>query len=522
MTHQGGLHRFLTNSAQRRAEHIAVVDPTRDVEISYRDLERLSDRLRDRLVQIGVSPGDRVGIYLPKSIDSVAAIFGILKAGAAYVPVDPTAPAARNAFIFGNCAVSAVIVTEASVEELRSEMVQAGAVPAMLVLAGSAEVLPLQDRLDREDEAHGAAPAAVSVEANPDDLAYILYTSGSTGKPKGVMLSHENATSFVDWCSEALEPNEDDRFSSHAPFHFDLSILDIHLPIKHGATLLLVGEELGKNPAGMVAMIAERGLTVWYSTPSVLTLLMEHGKLAARDDFALRTILFAGEVFPVKHLRRLKEILPGPRYFNLYGPTETNVCTWYEVAGPVEADRVRPYPIGAVCSHLQARVVGPDGRNVPAGEEGELIIAGPGVMQGYWKLPERTAEAFIEDGSGRWYRTGDVVIEGDGGVYTFVGRRDRMVKRRGYRIELGEIESALYRHADITEAAAIADAGEEGVTIKAFYSTRAGDPLSMIQLKKFCADNLPNYMIPDRFSFQAVLPKTSTDKIDYQRLKEVE
>jgi acyl-coenzyme A synthetase/AMP-(fatty) acid ligase len=142
-------------------------------------------------------------------------------------------------------------------------------------------------------------------------------------------------------------------------------------------------------------------------------------------------------------------------------------------------------------------------------------------MRGYWNLPDRTATAFQVDATGRWYRTGDIVVEGEDGVYTYHGRRDRMVKRRGYRIELGEIEAALYRHPSIREAAAIAQAKEDGLAINAFYASRDGTPLSLIELKRFCSENLPAYMIPDRFSHQTVLPKTSTDKIDYQRLKEV-
>ena len=518
------LHDYLTQAAGRRPGHTAVVDPTAGRELSYAALAQLSDRLRDRLRRAGVGPGDRIGIYVRKSVDTVAAIFGILKAGAAYVPVDPTAPAARNAYIFADCAVAAIIVEDAFADDLRAALADAGAVPPhFLVLDFAPDPRhghPLAHCLDAEDRAAGPAPATADHVAAADDLAYLLYTSGSTGKPKGVMLSHQNAVSFVDWCSAALAPSESDRFSSHAPFHFDLSILDLYLPVKHAASLFIIGEGLGKNPAGMVDLIVEQNLTFWYSTPSVLTLLIDHGKLAERDDVALRTICFAGEVFPVKHLRRLKEILTRPRYFNLYGPTETNVCTAYEVPPVVPEDRVQPYPIGAVCSHLRARVIDLDGNDVAPGAEGELIIAGPGVMQGYWKLAERTADAFITGASGRWYRTGDVVIEGDGGVFTFVGRRDRMVKRRGYRIELGEIEAALYRHEDIAEVASVALSDDGGVAIKAFYATRTGAPLSMIALKKFCAANLPSYMIPDRFSHQERLPKTSTDKVDYQRLKE--
>jgi amino acid adenylation domain-containing protein len=352
-----------------------------------------------------------------------------------------------------------------------------------------------------------------------DDLAYILYTSGSTGKPKGVMLSHRNAVSYVDWCSEVFGPSEDDRFSSHAPFHFDLSILDLYVPLKHAATVVLINADQGKEPAGLAALIAERRLTIWYSTPTILTMLAQYGKMERHDFGTLRYVFFAGEVFPVKHLRAVKALLPRPRFFNLYGPTETNVCTYHEIPREVEPDRTQPYPIGKVCEQFRARVVDEDGVDVARGAEGELIIAGPGVLVGYWNLPDRTAQAFFVDQEGeRWYRTGDLVLEDADGVFTYVGRRDRMVKRRGYRIELGEIESGLYKHPDVKEAAVVAlkDA-DGGVRIKAFLASN-GPTLSVITLKQFCAQVLPTYMSPDAFGFIEVLPKTSTDKVDYQRL----
>ncbi len=518
---KNGLHRPLSLSAQRVPDRLAVSDPSRGRTISYKELDSLSDRLRDRLRAIGVVPGDRVGICLGKSISSVASVFGILKAGGGYVPVDSTAPPERNAFVFSNCEVAAVLVEERFEEALRQELSTAGSTPPLLVLQTETEEDPLRAALDRADQESAAEPVP-TFEAEPGDLAYILYTSGSTGKPKGVTLSHENATSFVEWCSEVFSPREDDRFSSHAPFHFDLSILDLYLPIRHGASIHLIGEQLGKNPAGMVQLLSEADLTVWYSTPSVLRLMLEHGGLADLESHSLRYVLYAGEVFPVKHLRELARVVTGPRYFNLYGPTETNVCTYHETPAIVPDERSKPYPIGRVCSHLRARVADEDGKPVAVGEEGELQISGPAVLQGYWNQPERTAAAFIEDDTGRWYRTGDLVIEDEERVYTFVGRRDRMVKRRGYRIELGEIEAAFYRHPEISEAAAVAVSDQEGVTIKTFYSTREGTPLSMIELKRFCAARLPMYMIPDRFTHLEVLPKTSTDKIDYQLLKEVE
>ncbi|MCB1966764.1 MAG: AMP-binding protein, partial [Candidatus Accumulibacter sp.] len=316
-------------------------------------------------------------------------------------------------------------------------------------------------------------------------------------------------------------PTAADRFSSHAPFHFDLSILDVHVCLKHGATLVLVGEDIGKDAPRLAQLIADERISIWYSAPSILALLAQFGNLARHDYSALRQVLFAGEVFPVKHLRALCELLPKPRYFNLYGPTETNVCTWHEVPLPVPPERSTPYPIGKVCSHLRACVLDEQGVTVTRGSEGELAIAGPGVMQGYWALPEQTARGFFNANDGTaWYRTGDIVTEAEDGCYTYLGRRDRMVKRRGYRVELGEIEASLYRHAGIKEAAVIAFADElAGVSITAFLSSRADKRPSLIEIKRFCAENLPLYMIPDRFSWLDSLPKTSTDKIDYQRLK---
>lgn len=516
------VHELLDRSAHRRPQHIAVEDDASGT-ITYQALAQLSDRLRDRLRQAGVNRGDRVGIYLHKSIDSVAAIFGVLKTGAAYVPVDPGAPIARNAYILSDCAVKLVVVEQAFADSLRAELGTAGQVPPFLSLDGTGGGRALEHALDELQAVDPAAPVASEAVAL-DSLAYILYTSGSTGKPKGVMLSHRNAMSFIDWCSDTFAPSGADRFSSHAPFHFDLSILDLYVPIKHAATLVLIGAELGKEPGRLAALIASRRITSWYSTPSILSLLAQYGKLPQHDLSALRTVLFAGEVFPIKHLRALQSLLPGPRYFNLYGPTETNVCTYYEIPGHIPEERITPYPIGKVCAHFEAVVVDDQGQAVVLGQEGELQVRGIGVMLGYWNLPDRTARAFRVDGAGeRWYRTGDIVVQEANGDFIYVGRRDRMVKKRGYRVELGEIEVGLYRHPAVKEAAVVALADEEhGVRVKAFLSCK--DPNkrpSLIELKRFCAENLPTYMVPDLFAFREALPKTSTDKIDYRRLIEL-
>lgn len=513
------LHDLLIASAARNS-NVAVVEGAGAGTMDYTALDRLSGALRNRLAALGVRRGDRVGVYLRKSADGFASIFGILKAGAAYVPVDPTAPVTRNAYIHNNCAVAAAIVERRFEQQYREEIGKLGPVPPLIVLEDVGAGRGLERALIQLDEDMPALPQRPALSA-PGDLAYILYTSGSTGKPKGVMLSHGNAESFVDWCSETFQPSSADVFSSHAPFHFDLSILDIYLPIKHGARCVLIPEEVGKDPIALSTLISTHRITTWYSAPSILSLLAQFGKISDHDYSSLRTVLFAGEVFPLVRLRSLKSQVPHPRYFNLYGPTETNVCTSYEVPKEIPAARLDPFPIGTVCSNLMGVVVDADGEPVEPGTEGELCIAGPNVMQGYWSLPALTAGCFLERHDGeRWYKTGDIVVEEDGGNYKYVGRRDRMVKKRGYRVELGEIEACLYRHSSISEAAVVAVTDTEGgVVVKAHLSVRDAKRPSMIELKTFCSKNLPLYMVPDTFAFHDVLPKTSTDKIDYVSLK---
>ena len=515
------LHQFLDQAAQEWPEATAVDEPGVG-SISYHNLMQLSDHVRDRLWHLGVRPGDRVGLYLSKSIDAVAAIFGILKSGAAYVPVDPSGPIERNTYILTNCTVRVVILEQRFADKLRAEIGDPTQLPPLFLLKGTGGGDFLRQAL-RQAQATDPAPIVETAVPSDDALAYILYTSGSTGKPKGVMLSHLNAVSYVDWCAQVFCPTPADRFSSHAPFHFDLSILDIYTPLKHGGTLVLISEAVGKDPQQLAALIAEKEITVWYSTPSILSFLAQYGHLERYEYGRLRLVLFAGEVFPIKHLRLLYASWPHPAYYNLYGPTETNVCTWLKLPATIPDTQTQPFPIGRACSHLQTKVVTPQGQTVAQGEEGELCVAGAGVMQGYWNLPERTAQAFLVDEEGQaWYKTGDVVIEEANGDYTFMGRRDRMVKKRGYRIELGEIEAGLYRHPAMKEAAVIAltdDSG--GVQIKAFVTleTVAGKRPSIIELKRFCNETLPAYMIPDLFIIRDILPKTSTDKIDYQQLK---
>jgi amino acid adenylation domain-containing protein len=501
------LDELLARSAARTPDAPAVSTADGGESLQYRDLEREARAVAAALARHGVGPGDRVAVYAPKSPASVTAILGILKSGAAYVPVDASAPAARAAYVVSDCGVAAVIADAELLPDMRG------------VSESQLHSLEVWDAPGGRAFEIARGPGAERSGDPADPLAYILYTSGSTGRPKGVVHTHGSALSFVEWSADTFGLGPGERFSSHAPFHFDLSIFDLYVSLLHGGEIVLFGEDIAKQPNAMAEAIAERRISVWYSTPSVLRLLVEFGQLERYDWSALGLVLFAGEVFPIKHLRAIMEAWPAPRYYNLYGPTETNVCTYFEVPAEVPPDREDPFPIGRVCENDRGVVVDESDRAVPRGEEGELLIAGGTVMQGYWNLPERSASAFhVDDAGERWYRTGDLVREEADGTLIFIGRRDRMVKRRGYRVELGEIESALYRHPDVVEAAVVALPDEDGIRIEAHVSRADGGKGSIIEMKTFCSKEIPLYMIPDRFVFRPSLPKTSTDKIDYQAL----
>jgi amino acid adenylation domain-containing protein len=529
------LSQLLETAVASRPDHVAVEDEYGRRQ-SYATLGHGALRLATRLARWGVDRGDRVGLWLPKSLEAVTAIHGILRTGASYVPIDPTGPAVRAASILGSSGVKAAVVSAELAPALRAAWTGSGPPPRLIVvestpLAAAGPVLPRAPEAGSSyasspgDAAWAEviadrAPSPLWPTCEPDDLAYILFTSGSTGQPKGVMLSHANAFTFLDWCRQALGPwHDDDRFASCAPFHFDLSVFDLFAACRSAATLVLIGENLGKDPSRLGDFMATRRINVWYSAPTILSLLTEHGGLDRQGFVAPRLVLFAGEVFPVVALRRLRALWPGTAMWNLYGPTETNVCTAYPIPMTIASDRTSPYPIGQVCPPLRARVVDEHGRDVPPGVQGELLIAGPGVMRGYFGQPELTAAAFFVEDDTRWYRTGDLVHDQGAGCFQFHGRRDRMVKKRGYRIELGEIESALYRHDGVDRAGVVAQADEVGVSIAAFISLKLNQKKSIIAMKQHCMHYLPHYMIPDTITFLDDLPATSTDKVDYQRLK---
>jgi amino acid adenylation domain-containing protein len=513
------LTQLLSESAKLYPEKPAVW--ARGRTLSYRELEEKSNQLAHLLRESGVKKGDRIGLYFPKAVESIVCMFGVMKAGGVYVPLDPAAPTQRIAYIIGDCGVTGLITTCEKLTGL--EPAGIGSVKFKIATDAYVNGNPCSDAIHWSTLAKFPVSYAPVNESVTTDLAYILYTSGSTGRPKGVMLSHLNALTFVEWCAETFQVRSEDRLSNHAPHHFDLSVFDIYNTIKAGATVYMIPDEVSLFPASLAKFIDEQGITVWYSVPSALVYLVLHGNLKGQNLQGLRTILFAGEVFPMKYLRQLAELVPNAGLYNLYGPTETNVCTYYEVERE-RLESMKNIPIGKACTNTEVFAVNDRDELARQGEEGELWVRGPSVTPGYWGDPEKTkrgvvANRFQPHFEEKAYRTGDLVtLEADGNYY-YVGRRDSMIKSRGYRIELGEIEAALLSHPGVMEAAAVAVPDEEiGSRIKAIVAPHNSHKLTPVELQRHCASRIPKYMIPELIELRPSLPKTSTGKLDRVRL----
>jgi len=522
------LHRLLTEAAGAWPQRPAVASG--GSVLTYQDLDRLSNQMARALVRLGVAPGDRVAVLAPKSAASVVGLYGALKAGACYVPLDPKAPEDRLSYVLGDSAAEVIVADQARLPQAAA---LAGGVPGLRAVVTAAGMSAGPGPGDAPAAAAQpcaalvpwAAVAAESAEplaeerAIETDLAYILYTSGSTGAPKGVMISHRNSLTFVEWAAAAAGLTEHDRVCSPAPLHFDLSVFDVFASCRAGACLTVLPDGVATFPVSIAKWLEAEKISVWYSVPSVLTLLACYGSLRQFDLPALRVVIFAGEVFPPKYLARLMAELPHRRYLNWYGPTETNVCTAFEV--PAGWAHAGPVPIGTACANTEVFAVTSDGRQVGRpGEEGELYVKGPSLMRGYWGQPAKTSEVLVRhpfagEQDELVYRTGDLVTLEPDGNYAYLGRRDSMVKIRGYRVELGEVEAALYRHPAIQEAVVLPLPDELlGSHLRAVITTAGIGDLTREDLLDHCRQWLPGYMVPDFIEFRTALPRTSTGKLD--------
>lgn len=476
------LHQLAIDAAAKEPYRPAVHGPGGT--LTYRRLDNQANALAHHLRSSGVEPGDRVLIWSEKSAQVIVAMQAVLRLGAAYVPADEATPVGRAALLARECGARAVLTTSARLSPIR-EALESEAL--CLDLAG--------------EWPH--APAPINTPVAPDALAYILFTSGSTGTPKGVCISHDNARAFVDWAVAELDASPDDRFANHAPLTFDLSVLDLYAAFAAAASVHLVPAELAYAPTQLVEFLYREQITVWYSVPSALTLMIHEGGLLSRPSpAALRSVLFAGEPFPIARVRELASWTTA-RLLNLYGPTETNVCTFHEVR-PSDLRRDRPVPIGTPSCGDRVWARRADGTECGPGEEGELVVDGPTVMLGYWGHAPQEGPYF----------TGDMVLTLEDGSFDYRGRRDKMVKIRGHRIELGELEAVLEAHSGVAEACAVAVGHDMDARLVAFLVSCAEPAPGVLALRRHCAERLPRYLIPDEFRTIPELPRTRNGKLD--------
>ena len=521
------LHHLLSETAETYPDRTAVV--CKEESMTYAELDRESNRLANALAARGVERGARVGIHMDRSLASIVGVFGTLKRGATYVPVDPTSPPARLNYILTKCGVTCLLTNRDKLANVSQAFPDGSFLDSIVVMDGfESAVGSMGDArlLDWRETLAGTTLEAPHTTGINLDLAYILFTSGSTGNPKGVMLSHLNSLTFVNTAHDFFQISSNDRVSNVCPLHFDMSVFDIFVAMKAGATVVIIPETTAIFPVKLAEIIAGNRVSVWHSVPSALSLLATYKNLASHDLSALRLVLFAGEVFPAKYLRRLQEAIPAARFCNMYGQTEANTSTYFWI-NQRSPDVRSALPIGRPFPNFDVFALDEDGRQVTGpGREGELYVRASTVALGYWDEPDKTERAFVKHpldpgSSDRVYRTGDLVqIDADGN-YVLAGRKDQMIKSRGYRVEIGEIEAALSLHPDIQQAVVIPIPDElVGNRISAIVVPVTPGGVSKQDVVKHCLARLPKYMVPETIEFRDSLPATSSGKVDRKRLSD--
>ncbi len=499
------LHELFRRSAERYPTKVAVrlaePDPetARRSELCYEELRLRASRFARHLRSKGVGRGDRVVICLPRGLDQYMAVLGVLEAGAAYVPVDWSIPQERADYIAAECAATAVVtVTE------RAEAFAAAPVAVVDVLADLGDIAALD----------GTPLTRAETGADPDDLAYLIYTSGSTGRPKGVMIRHANIAYQVRAEASILGVVDTDVVFAGASLAFDVSVEEMWGAFLAGAELLVASEGLTKAGPDLADTLHAKGVTAWFPVPSLLSVI-DHPLPN------LRLLNVGGEACPPELARRW--VRPGLRMVNTYGPTETTVaCTWSELLPG------RPVTIGTPIPGFTAWVVDEQLQPVLAGQEGELVIGGPGVGAGYLNNPDMTAAKFVETpfavrggGRERVYRTGDLVRVNADGDIEFLGRIDTQVKIRGYRVELGEIEAVLAEDPSVAQAVVNLYPEPDGSEVLvAFLTPRApGAHVDLDSVKAGAATRLPAYMRPMAYEIRAALPTLISGKVNRKALE---
>ncbi len=485
-------------ATSRFGERIAVVSDA--APLTYAALAERSGRIARWLLDQGVGRGRTVGLLAQRSADTIAAILGILRAGAAYVPLDPGYPKKLLQYIYEDSAPSAMLVQD-SLLEAGAEVFWKG------------EALAFGARTDLPEEC-GSLPWP---QLGADDVAYIMYTSGSTGRPKGVIVPHRGVLRLVcDNDFAAMGP--DQVVMQMAPLSFDASTFEIWSALLNGGRLAVVSNQF-PSLDDVGAEIARHGVTTLWLTAGLFHLMVDNNINGLKP---LKQLLAGGDVLSPAHVVRALQALPGCRLINGYGPTEnTTFSCCYTVPG--DYDGSSALPIGPAIKHTEALVLDESLQDVADGNEGELYVGGPGVALGYLNRPELTAERFIahprNPSAGLVYKTGDRVRRRADGVIEFLGRADRQVKINGKRVELDEIESRLRATGLVQDAAVVCPPGAVGHRQIAAFVTSAGNmTIDVEALRRSLREELPDFMIPSSVTQLEALPLSPTGKVDRSRL----
>jgi amino acid adenylation domain-containing protein len=512
------LSRLALDAAMRRPDTPAVRRD--DTALTYTGLTRRANGLARVLQTTGLDRGDRVAVWLGKDLHVPVAFHGTFVAGGALVPIDPRSPLDQVETII-RATGATHLITEPSKDAGAARVVAACPEVTHVIgldpgTTGAVECIPWPAVAGEESDRPPDVPV---IELDP---AYILHTSGSTGRPKLILHTHYSAMSFVDWAVEEYGLTPDDRLTNHSSHHTCFATFDFYAAARAAATTILLTPAVQMMPGSLSSLLEREGVTVWYSVPAALVQLSLRGDLEHRDLRSLRWVLFAGETFPGRHLRRLREQLPAARISQVYGSTEVNVCTYYHLPeGDLPAG---PLPIGRACSTSDTLVADASLQPAAPGEIGELFVRGSTLMSGYWNDAERNRHALVrrpgrEEIDGVYFRTGDRARVLPDGTLAFVARADRQVKVRGYRVELDEVDGALVSLPIVEEAAVFTVPDAEGSSaLHAAVVTGAASAVSERALVQQLREILPPQAVPSRIFFVETMPRTPTGKVDIHAL----
>lgn len=515
------IHEALSEAAAKYPQNMALWSESGT--LNYTELEHQSSALANYISQQLTGTGHRVSLLMAKGNEAIIAIFAILKSGNTYVPLGESWSVPRLEKIFNDGKFSLCITDQPA---LFSEL-KLSELPPPLV-TDSAE-WKKATQIDK-------SPSADKIRVSDSSLAYILYTSGSTGTPKGVCVSHHAAQHFPAWARQEYELTPTDRIASVSPLTFDLTTFDLFATLGAGATLYLVPEKLKMFPARLTDFLEQHAITIIYAVPSTLILMLQRGKLPSRNLSALKTVLFAGEEFPVPLFNEFAEVMPDHiSYSNLYGPTETNVCSYFHVPANFNDAAI---PIGNALPDTDLFL-----RDSKADENGrgELCVQGPTVMEGYFGVDDSKANYWIKNTQSQphpGYATGDQVSKTENGIWCYHGRIDKMVKIYGYRVELGEIEVCLMGLDWVDQAVVVTKTSSSAIgdvlvafLLKASYkmkhqqtheSETSNDLQKLITISiDHCKRNLPPYMVPREIRLVDHLPVNNTGKTDRKHLERI-